>query len=75
MLPPGNLATCLSAVKTPPTVSSRTLRTHETAAFGPADRTNLVVLGAEAKEATVPDVSGRENWDMSAEGHEPVIPA
>jgi hypothetical protein len=74
MLPPGNLATCLSAVKTPPTVSSRTLRAHEPAAFGPADRTNLVVVGAEAKEATVPDVSERESWDISPERHEQVIP-
>jgi len=42
--------------------------------FRLADRTNLVVVGAEAKEARVPDVSERENWDFSAERHEPVIP-
>jgi hypothetical protein len=33
-----------------------------------------VVVGAEAKEAPVPDVSEQENWDIAAERHEPVIP-
>jgi hypothetical protein len=32
-----------------------------------------VVAGAEAKEAMVPDVSERENWDIPAEGYKPVI--